>query len=275
MQAIRKIWNTLGTVLVILMVVLAVLLVGVRLVGLTPYAVLSGSMEPTYHVGSLIYVRSVDPASVTKGMPLTFVVDESLLVATHRVVDVFTATTRQEPVLDENGQPVLDEDGEQVMQEVPLDEMAYYFQTKGDANADVDGSLVYYKNVVGTPVFSIPYLGYLSSFLQTKKGLILGVSAAIVILILTFLPDLLRTADEPQQKQSGKRKKKTAGSPEAQPADPDPVEMEMAVEPEPEPIPPEPEPLTAEPEPVQPVQQPPVQEGPRRRSRRASRPEQE
>ena len=264
MRAFRKIWNTLSTTLVILMVVLAVLLVGVRLVGLTPYAVLSGSMEPTYHVGSLIYVRHVDPANVTVGMPLTFVVDENLLVATHRVVQVFSTNTKQEPVLDENGQPTLDEDGEQIMQEVPLDETAYYFQTKGDANADVDGSLVYYKNVVGTPVFSVPYLGYLSSFLQTKRGMILGISAAIVILILTFLPDLLRSVDD-SDSSGKKKKKKTANIPE----ETEPMEME------PEPIPQEPEPLTADPEPVQPVRQTPLQEGPRRRSRRASRPEQE
>ena len=68
---------------------------------------------------------------------------------------------------------------------------SYYFTTQGDANDAPDGSPVYYKNVIGTPVFSIPYLGYLSSWLQTKKGMIMGISIALVILILTFLPDLI------------------------------------------------------------------------------------
>ena len=39
--------------LALVMVALTVLLVGVRVIGLTPYTVLSGSMEPTYRVGSL------------------------------------------------------------------------------------------------------------------------------------------------------------------------------------------------------------------------------
>ena len=54
---IQKIWNGVSTVLVAGVVLLAVLLVGVRLFGLQVYTVLSGSMEPAYPVGSLIYVK--------------------------------------------------------------------------------------------------------------------------------------------------------------------------------------------------------------------------
>ena len=61
MKALKTLWNAVTTVLVSLVVILAILLVGVRVVGLTPYVVLSGSMEPTYHTGSLIYVKKVDP----------------------------------------------------------------------------------------------------------------------------------------------------------------------------------------------------------------------
>lgn len=211
----RKIWNAVSTLLVIVVVLLAIALVGVRVVGLTPYAVLSGSMEPAYHVGSLIYVKDIEPEDVTVGTPLTFVVDESLLVATHRVVDIAVVETKTEPVLDENGQPVLDENGQEVTQEVPRDEAAYYFQTKGDANEDVDGTPVYYKNVLGTPVFSIPLLGYLSNWLQTRKGTIVGVTIALVVLILTFLPDLLNAVDDsPKKKRRRRRKKRRAPQPE-------------------------------------------------------------
>ena len=57
MKAFRKIWNIATTVVVVLVVLAAILLVGVRFVGYRVYTVLSGSMEPTYHVGSLIYVK--------------------------------------------------------------------------------------------------------------------------------------------------------------------------------------------------------------------------
>lgn len=204
----RKLWGFISTMLVIIMVLLAILLVGVRLVGLTPYAVLSGSMEPTYHVGSLIYVQETDPADITVGTPITFVVNEDLLVATHRVVDIIEVTEREVPVVDESGAALLDENGEEVTQTEILDEPVLFFQTKGDANDDVDGSPVHFKNVVGTPVFSIPYLGYLSSWLQTKKGMIMGASIALVILILTFLPDILGLVDdEPKKKRRKKRRR--------------------------------------------------------------------
>ena len=213
MRAIKKIWNFFSTLFVIGMILLAVALVGVRVIGLTPFAVLSGSMEPTYHVGSLIYVKDADPADIEVGDPITFVVNEDLLVATHRVVGVETYTTGHRAVVDEAGNPVKDEDGNPVYEEYELEETSYYFQTKGDANDDVDGSPVYYKNVIGTPVFTIPYLGYLSSWLQTKKGMIMGISIALVVLILTFLPDLLSAVDdEPKDKpkKKGKRGKHEA-----------------------------------------------------------------
>ena len=204
MKVLRKLWSVITTLLVAVMVILAVLLVGVRVVGLTPYAVLSGSMEPTYHVGALIYVKDVAPADITVGMPITFVVNEDLLLATHRVVDIEVITTRQEQVLDEAGNPVLDDEGNPVVEEIPLDEPTYYFQTKGDANDAVDGTPVHYKNVVGTPVFSIPYLGYLSRWLQTRQGMIMGICIALVLVILTFLPDLLRAVDKPKKPKRGK-----------------------------------------------------------------------
>ncbi len=197
---LRKLWNAVTSLLVALVVVIAFLLVGVRLIGLTPYAVLSGSMEPTYHVGSLIYVRPVEPHQVQVGDPITFVVNEDLLVATHRVVNIDIRTTKQEVVTNE--------DGQSTEVTVPLDDFAYYFYTKGDANDVADGAPVYYKNLIGKPVFTIPYLGYLSSMLQTRKGAILGVTFGIVLIMLIFMPDVLRAVDEPSSKKKKKKRKK-------------------------------------------------------------------
>lgn len=215
MRTLKRIWSLITTLVVVVMICLAILLVGVRVVGLTPYAVLSGSMEPTYHVGSLIYVKEVDPAAIEIGTPITFVVNEDLLVATHRVVDVQIFEEKQQEVLDEEGNPVLDEEGNPVLETVPLEEPTYYFQTKGDANEEIDGSLVHYKNVIGTPVFSVPYLGYLSNWLQTPKGTIMGITFALVLIILTFLPDLLAAVDDdpkPKKKKRRRRKKRRKGA---------------------------------------------------------------
>ena len=207
MKAFRRIWSVITTIVVILIVFLAIALVGVRVVGLTPYTVLSGSMEPTYHVGSLIYVKEVEPSEVEVGDPITFVVNEDLLVATHRVVEIDVQTSRQQAIVDENGEAMVDAEGNPIYEEVPLDEPAYYFTTKGDANAAVDGSQVYYKNLLGEPVFTIPYLGYLSSWIQTKKGMIISINVALILLLLTFLPDLLRSVDDEPKKKKKRRKR--------------------------------------------------------------------
>ena len=70
-------------------------------------------------------------------------------------------------------------------------------------------------NVLGVPVFSLPYLGYLSSWLQTRQGMIMGISIALVIIILPFLPDLLKLVDEPEKKKEEEK---------AEPADAEAVE---------------------------------------------------
>ena len=207
MKIVKKIWNLITTLCITVVVILAVALVGVRLIGLTPLTVLSGSMEPTYHVGSLVYVKDIAPEEITVGMPITFVVNEDLVVATHRVVDIEKFETKTAEVTDEDGNTVMGEDGKPLTEEVPLDEPSYYFTTKGDANEVEDGSKVYYKNVVGTPVFTIPYLGYLSSWLQTKKGMIMGITIALAMILLMFIPDILRAVDDEPKKKKHKKKK--------------------------------------------------------------------
>ena len=178
MKIAKKLWNGLTTVLVALVVVLAVLLVGVRLVGLTPYVVLSGSMEPTYHTGSLIYVKKADPFTIEAGTPITFMMDEDT-IATHRVVEVVPDET---------------------------DSTVVRFRTKGDANDAPDGSLVHYKNVIGTPVFSIPYLGYVSDYITNPPGMYIGFAVLGIIILMLFAPDLLRDADKADKKAEEKKK---------------------------------------------------------------------
>ena len=170
---IKKIGNVVTTVLVVAVVLLAIALAGVRLFGLQVYTVLSGSMEPAYHVGALLYDKKVDPAQLRPGDVITFMLDEDTIV-THRIVEV-----------------VPDEEDPSVIR----------FRTKGDANAAEDGSLVHYKNVLGTPVFTIPKLGYFANFVQQPPGLYVAIAFGAVLVLLAFLPDLL--GDD--KKKKGKR----------------------------------------------------------------------
>ena len=179
-NSLKKIWNVISSILVALVVLLALLLVGARVVGLQVFTVLSGSMEPTYHTGSLIYVKKVDPYTITDGQPITFMLDENT-VATHRVVGI-----------------VPDEEDPSVIR----------FRTKGDANEAEDGSLVHYKNVIGTPVFTIPYLGYVADYIQHPPGMYIAISGGAVLLLLVFLPDVFASDKDEEKK---KKRKKSAG----------------------------------------------------------------
>ena len=159
----RKIWNVVYSVIVAVVVLLAVAFVGVRVVGLQPFTVLSGSMEPTYHTGSLIYVKSVEPQDVHVGDPITFVLNEDLVVATHRVIEIDAENER--------------------------------FYTKGDANESADGSPVHFNNLIGVPVFTIPLLGYVANFVTNPPGMYIALAEVAVLLLLTFVPDLIKKVD--------------------------------------------------------------------------------
>ena len=56
----KKIWNIVSSILVGIVVLFAVFLMGSRLVGYQVFNVISGSMEPEYSVGDLIYVKKVN-----------------------------------------------------------------------------------------------------------------------------------------------------------------------------------------------------------------------
>ncbi len=200
MKKLVKVWNLITTVLVAVVVLVALLLVGVRVAGVQPLYVMSGSMEPAFHVGSLIFVQKVDPAKIEVGDPITYTINEAGDYSTHRVIAIEARETGTRYAEDENGQLMVNEAGEPVIEEYPLEETAYYFQTKGDANNSPDGTPVYYKNVVGVPQMTIPYLGYLAHWLQTPRGRIMGITIAAVIVILTFLPDLLKWVEEGDKK---------------------------------------------------------------------------
>ena len=160
MKKIKKIYSILSFVLVVAVFVLAILLVGVRLFGLTPYTVLSGSMEPKIHVGSLIYVVDVDPADLQVGDTLTF--KHSGNTVTHEIVEIIEA-------------------------ENPQDRL---FVTQGLTNNITDGQIPV-SDIIGKPVFTIPLLGYVAVFVQNPIGIISIACVIVILLMLSFFIDVI------------------------------------------------------------------------------------
>ncbi len=174
-KGIKILWNTVTTVIVCIVVVVAMLLVGVRLIGLDVYMVLSGSMEPVYHTGSIVYVQEVDAFTLDVGDDITFMLNEDT-VATHRIIEVLPDET---------------------------DPTVVRFRTQGVNNDIPDEVPVHYKNVIGTPVFTIPYLGYVANYIQNPPGMYVAIAGGAVLILLCFLPDLL--FDDGKKKGKGKK----------------------------------------------------------------------
>lgn len=156
---LKKLWDWTTGILVAAVVVFAIFLMGTRLLGMQVFNVISGSMEPKYSVGDLIYVKTVDPDAVQVGDDITFVLNEELVVATHQVIAV--------------------------------DAQNRLFYTKGLANATADAAPVHFNNLIGVPVFHIPLLGYVSDFIRRPPGLYLAGGLCVVLLAAVFLPDLV------------------------------------------------------------------------------------
>lgn len=176
---LKKIGSGLSTAVVIVAVSMALLLAGARVLGLQVYTVLSGSMEPNYHVGSIIYVKEVDPATLQVGDAISFMISDNT-VATHRIVEVLP---------DENNPSVI------------------RFRTKGDNNDIEDTNPVHCNNVLGKVVGTIPLLGYVSDFVQNPPGTYITLGAAAILVLAVFLPDIIggirdlkdETKPEPEQ----------------------------------------------------------------------------
>lgn len=159
---LKKIWNALTTIVVILVVLLALLLVGTRLLGLQTFVVLSGSMEPYYHVGSIIFVKDVPPESLQVGDDISFRINQNT-VATHRIVEILPDANNPD---------------------------ALRFRTQGTANENTDEP-VPQDRVLGKVVGTIPLLGYLFDFVKHPPGTYITLAAATLMVLAAFVPDII------------------------------------------------------------------------------------
>lgn len=170
MKMFKKSWGVISTLLVLLIVLCAVFLMGSRLMGYQVYTIISGSMQPEYEVGDLIYVKAVDPADIRIGDDITFVLNEDLVVATHRVIRI--------------------------------DAEKQHIYTKGIANEVEDSTPVHFNNVLGVVRFNIPLLGFVSSFIQNPPGTYITFAVGAVLIIVVFLPDFLPKKKTPGEEEN-------------------------------------------------------------------------
>ena len=137
-----------------------------RIVGLYPYVIQSGSMEPTIHAGAVAFIdQRADEVQIGDIVAFRHPEDEEIVVV-HRVVETH-------------------EDS---------------FLTQGDANETPDSAEIPMACLVGRYKFSIPWLGYLVSEI-TLPRLEWGIA---VILGLNIAAEVLHKIERKGKKKYGK-----------------------------------------------------------------------
>jgi signal peptidase len=176
---VRLLGNIAFGFLMIIMAVMAFLMVQSKIIGEPPsiagyqmFVVVSGSMSPSFDTGSLVFARSMDPMAIEAGDIITFKgASNNSMLTTHRVVHVNT-------------------------------EGGLNFTTRGDANNVNDPNPVPADRVVGKVHGSVPYLGYVLGFAQTRQGLILLIFIPGLLVIVYELRNILKYMVEDKKKQA-------------------------------------------------------------------------
>ena len=157
---VSTICSALGTILLIILILGCIPLTVPRAMGYELYTVITGSMEPNVPVGSLVFVKDVDPVEVQEKDVIAFYGGkDSNAIITHRVVEnrVFMGD----------------------------------FITKGDANSDNDMNPVEYEELIGRVELSVPYVGTVAQFLTSLEGKITAASIIGLAVVLNILGSVL------------------------------------------------------------------------------------
>lgn len=151
-RILRKSIGIAGIAICICGVIVVISVVFCLLLHIRPAVVVSGSMEPAIHTGSMVFVDTeYDAASVVERDIIAFDVKGTMV--THRVKE-----------LTEKG-----------------------FVTKGDANSDPDPATVSVDSYIGRVIIWIPWIGYATRFLSLPQGKVMAVAAFVSLMIIYSL----------------------------------------------------------------------------------------
>lgn len=150
-----RIYKIISNIFWILCVVFLIAFGGVRLFGITPYVITSGSMIPKYPVGSVVYVKEVDTSALNEGDDISFYFSDGI-IATHRIRSI-------------------DAENREVM--------TYGINNKDSFGNQInDASPVGFDYILGKVVWSLPFLGY--PYLLIQK---IGVKTILIVIVLIMI----------------------------------------------------------------------------------------
>ncbi|MDO5133480.1 MAG: signal peptidase I [Eubacteriales bacterium] len=168
--------SLVGTLMLLAVILTALPLTVPQYMGYEIYDVVSGSMEPSIPIGSVIYVKPTDPLDVEKGDIIAYRSGENIIM--HRVVinRVVEGT----------------------------------FTTKGDANNVEDLFEVPYENLTGIVVRHIPVLGQVLILFASTFGRICMICFAACGALLNILGNRFRETLEYERKLERRREEMLA-----------------------------------------------------------------
>lgn len=156
-----QIMNITGIVAMILLILICIPFTIPKLFGLRLYGVETGSMEPAYSVGSVVYVADASADEVQTGDVITYMLgSDTTTVMTHRVVEIREAERM--------------------------------FLTKGDANELVDAEPVSFDRLIGKPVFCIPNIAPVSAFMNSRAGMAVIVGLFLLVIVFWTAADKMK-----------------------------------------------------------------------------------
>ncbi|ASK64463.1 signal peptidase I [Virgibacillus phasianinus] len=180
-KSLRILSRVVTYFMIVVMVCLAIIVISAKasageptIFGYQIKTVLSGSMEPEFQTGSIIAIKPTDDGSTFKqGDVITFHAKDEMII-THRIVDKKTV----------NGETI--------------------YTTKGDHNGAADVDSVLAKNVIGNYVdFTIPYVGYLLNYANSKAGAALLLIVPGIVLVLYSAISIFKAIREIEGKKEG------------------------------------------------------------------------
>lgn len=137
-------------------------------------------MEPALPVGSIVFTRN--EKTYSHGDIITFETTGPDNLVTHRITDV------------------LMKDGQVV------------YQTKGDANEEIDAAVVPANKVIGKSILALPYVGYFANFVRTPRGFVIFVVIPAAIIVYEELKAMFNELKRLIFKNKDNAKKTTAAA---------------------------------------------------------------
>lgn len=183
MKVIKKILKIIENIILTIIFVISIAFIVSRPLGIESFVVMSGSMEPTIHTGSIVFVNTKTKyESIGLNDIVVFnagndtIIDGGIPNKSMRVIHRIVKEVKDDN--DSNNGNSNSNDGNATSS---IGESQYI--TKGDNNENNDGVTVTRDTFVGKELFSIPSLGYAIEFMN-KYNLKFAIFAFIDLILI-------------------------------------------------------------------------------------------